>query len=160
MTVIGCKIGKPKNEPNGRPQYYVSECPESKRQFLVEHGKDNNIAELTMENAEIIRRLFLPSDNKSTGHKRKSDLLEFLEEEYKRYRTEILHLHPDEPESDNDFVTFDMAKNEFLESLWDVIHQHFADNDICRHCNASDNDSPQKDKKGDCGFCEHNYRNK
>ena len=38
-------------------QYYVSECPETNRQFLVESGKDGNIVELTSDNVKAIRAI-------------------------------------------------------------------------------------------------------
>lgn len=66
--------------------------------------------------------------------RRSADLIEFLQAEYKRYRTEILPLHPDNRKStcgemiDAQFQEYDTDKNEFLESLWDVISQHFDDN--------------------------------
>ena len=123
------------DKPNGRPQYYVSECPDTKRQFLVEHGRDNNLVELTMQNAEIIRRRFLQTRTPDGDARRKTDLLAFLQAEHKRYRTEILPQHPDaDGDGDmsdemfcNEYQNFDDQKNEFLESLWDVISQHFAD---------------------------------
>ncbi len=120
---------KPDNEPNGKPQYYVSVCPDTNQQFLVEHGKDNNICELTMENAETIRRQFLHTNKPTQGKSRRaSDLLAFLAEEHKRYRTEIEPMIPvDGSDYDSRLEDFDDAKNEFLESLWDVISQHFDD---------------------------------
>jgi len=38
-----------------KPTYYVSECPDTGRQFLVQEGKDGNILELTLENIEKIK---------------------------------------------------------------------------------------------------------
>ena len=65
------------------------------------------------------------SDNK-TG----ADLLEHLKEECVRYKAEILPLYPaygQRSEFADSFENFDEAKNEFLESLWDVIYQYFTD---------------------------------
>ena len=63
--------------------------------------------------------------------RRKTDLMAFLSDEVKRYKAEILPLIPDEDAdtetSDNSYMEFDETKNEFLESLWDVISQHFDD---------------------------------
>lgn len=59
-----------------------------------------------------------------------SDLMAGLREEYERYRTEIEPLYPsDNPDDDSygAYDQYDAEKNEFLESLWDVISQHFAD---------------------------------
>lgn len=123
----------PENKPNGRPQYYVSECPATKRQFLVEHGRDNNLVELTMENAETIRRFFVAVDTPTGNARRKADLYDRLAAEYKRFGAEIASLHPGNRESvsgqqeDYQFQEYDNKKNEFLESLWDVISQHFDD---------------------------------
>ena len=57
-------------------------------------------------------------------------LLDFLQTSYNEYKADVLplcpapnewkHFHHKEQE-------FDHAKNEFLESLWDVIRQHFDD---------------------------------
>lgn len=57
--------------------------------------------------------------------RRKEDLLAFLAEQAKHYKAEILPQYPTE-EMDS-FEEFDMAKNEFLESLWDVVKQYFDD---------------------------------
>lgn len=59
-----------------------------------------------------------------------------LREQAREYKENILPLHPDNPalrfghpdEIDDSFETYDSEKNEFLESLWDVIYQHFTDN--------------------------------
>jgi hypothetical protein len=64
---------------------------------------------------DVIEHIAEPSDNQK--------LLAFLADEYNRYHTEIVPLLSDA----NDFESFDEAKNEFLESLWDVVSQHFAD---------------------------------
>lgn len=93
--------------PNGRPLYYVSECPDTGQQFLVQYGVDNNIIELTLENVKIF------------------GLIPFLVEQAEHYRAEILPLYPSPPHSLCDFESFDLARNEFLESLWDVIQEHF-----------------------------------
>jgi len=119
--------GKPTNPPNGRPQYYVSVCPDTSKQFLVEHGKDGNLVELTMENAEIIRRLFLPTTTPTGQSRRQEDLMAFLADEYKRYGTLIQPLYPSDKDADAGFENFDAEKNEFLENLWDTIQQHFDD---------------------------------
>ncbi len=58
-----------------------------------------------------------------------------LREQAREYKANILPLHPDNPDSrfghpyeiDDSFETFDSAKNEFLENVWDVIYQHFVD---------------------------------
>lgn len=48
-------------------------------------------------------------------------LLAFLKEQYEHYHAEVLPFYAvNEDMADN-------AKNEFLESLWDVINQHFDD---------------------------------
>ena len=52
-------------------------------------------------------------------------LLAFLADEHKRYLAEIMPLHPGNV--DISFYEYDAAKNEFLESLWDAISQHFDD---------------------------------
>ena len=115
-----------------RPLYYVTECPDTNRQFLVEKGVDNNIAELTMENVRAIKALFRQMPNTSGKHRRGDDLLAFLADEHKRYMAEIQTLAPS-PAIWQDFNVkeqeFDEAKNEFLESLWDVIQQHFEDDE-------------------------------
>ena len=57
-------------------------------------------------------------------------LLAGLQESYNEYCKDILPLHPDNTGNDNyndDYEAYDTAKNEFLESLWDVIQQHFDD---------------------------------
>lgn len=114
---------------DGRPQYYVSTCPDTNRQFLVERGKncDKTIVELTTENVEVIRRQFLHTETPAGKFRRQSDLMTFLAKAYRRYNAEILPLSP--------YVInispyeFDEAKSGFLESLWDVISQHFKDKD-------------------------------
>ncbi len=60
-----------------------------------------------------------------------SVLVAHLREQDEHYRTVIQPLYPDtetypDDGSDN-FEDFDAARNEFLESLWDVVGQHFAD---------------------------------
>jgi hypothetical protein len=45
------------------PQYYVSECPETGRQFLVQSRKDGNIIELTLANVSVIAAA--PSHNEA-----------------------------------------------------------------------------------------------
>lgn len=56
-------------------------------------------------------------------------LLDFLQTEFKNYQKNVLPLHPDNPAKsdamDEDYEAFDNAKNNFLESLWDVITEHF-----------------------------------
>lgn len=62
-------------------------------------------------------------------------LLDFLQTSYNEYQKNILPLMPDNVDAadfdnydiDEGYRTFDEVKNEFLESLWDVISQHFAD---------------------------------
>lgn len=54
-------------------------------------------------------------------------LLNFLKEQYTEYQENVLPLTPDGSSDDDDYRTFDEAKNEFLESLWDVVQQHFDD---------------------------------
>lgn len=93
-------------KPKPETQYYVSECPETHQQFLVQTGKDGNIIELTSDNICGM------------------GLLPFLKEQYDDYQKNILP--HDDLSSDNE-ADFDDAKNEFLESLWDVINQHFDD---------------------------------
>jgi hypothetical protein len=44
-----------------KPKYYISECPETGRQFLVESGKDGNIIELTAVNIKKIRKIAIAS---------------------------------------------------------------------------------------------------
>lgn len=92
-------------------QYYVSECPDTKQQFLVETGKDGNIIELTSDNVHAM------------------GLLESLKASYNEYKKDVLPLVPDlySDHEDDEYRTFDEAKNDFLESLWDVIQQHFDD---------------------------------
>lgn len=97
-------------------EYYVSECPDTGREFLVQTGKDGNIAELTSDNVHAM------------------GLLNFLQEQYKHYQSEVLPLMPDfgvigVEDAEDDYMMFDGLKNEFLESLWDVISQHFDDAD-------------------------------
>ena len=41
-----------------RPHFYVSTCPDTGRQFLVEHGKDNNIVELSAPNVTFMKWAF------------------------------------------------------------------------------------------------------
>lgn len=99
---------KPKSESEPKlktenPQYYVSECPDTKRQFLVQTGKDGNIIELTSDNIHGMK------------------LLEFLKEQHIEYQENILSFYAVNEDMADD------AKNEFLESLWDVIQQHFDD---------------------------------
>lgn len=48
-------------------------------------------------------------------------LLEFLAEQYKEYQENILPFYAESED------LADAAKDEFLESLWDVIQQHFDD---------------------------------
>lgn len=91
-----------------KAQYYVSECPDTKRQFLVQTGKDGNIVELTSDNISAM------------------GLVPFLAEQWKYCRKHILSLVPN-LYADDDYEKFDAAKDEFLESLWDVISQHFDD---------------------------------
>lgn len=114
-----------------RPQYYVSECPDTHRQFLVEQGQDNNIAELSIENVRQIRDLFRPITKTSGPARRQDDLFAFLVEQAKHYKAEILPLYPADDEhfdTTYDFLTYDEAKTDFLDSLWDVILQHLTDN--------------------------------
>lgn len=59
-------------------------------------------------------------------------LLDFLQTSYNEYQADVLPLVPDlyetnADESADEYEAFDLAKNEFLESLWDVISQHFDD---------------------------------
>lgn len=59
-------------------------------------------------------------------------LLAFLADEHKRYDADIKPLMPNFSDvgiddAEDDYRTFDDARNEFLESLWDVIGQHFDD---------------------------------
>lgn len=61
--------------------------------------------------------------------RRQEDLLAFLADEHKRYRAEILPLHPDVDEDCSCFSQYDIDKSDFLEALWDVISQHFDDRD-------------------------------
>lgn len=42
---------------NKKPIYYVSVCPDTGKQFLVEVGKDNNIIELTAKTIKIIKAI-------------------------------------------------------------------------------------------------------
>ena len=88
---------------NLKALYYVSECPDTGREFLVQSGKDGNIVELTSDNVYAM------------------GLLGFLQEQYSEYKQNILPFY-----AVNEDMA-DTAKNEFLESLWDVISQHFAD---------------------------------
>lgn len=58
------------------------------------------------------------SDDLSNEPRRRvDDLLAHLLEQAKEYKANVLPLYP----SDD----FDEAKNELLESVWDVIYQHF-----------------------------------
>jgi hypothetical protein len=69
-------------------------------------------------------------DHKSKG-RRKSDFMAGLKLEYDRYRTEILPLYPsdkEQAENADSYEKFDIAKEDFLEALWDVISQYFDDN--------------------------------
>ena len=79
-----------------------------------------------------------PASSEPVRHGRRkddADLIPFLADEFKRYNTQIRPLHPDNRESkstcgeiiDDQFQEFDIAKEDFLESLWDVISQHFED---------------------------------
>lgn len=43
--------------PEENSQYYVSECPDTKQQFLCIAGQDGNIIELTKANACLIGEL-------------------------------------------------------------------------------------------------------
>lgn len=66
----------------------------------------------------------------SNEKRRKEDLLAHLLEQAKEYKANVLPLYPSDDEPDSvttDFSEFDEAKNELLESLWDVIYQHFSD---------------------------------
>lgn len=54
-------------------------------------------------------------------------LLAFLQEQYAEYQDNILPICSQSSQSDDAGYEFDDAKNEFLESLWDVIKQHFDD---------------------------------
>lgn len=59
------------------------------------------------------------------------ELIAYLAEEAKEYKENILPLLDAKNNFENpDFVEFDEAKNEFLESLWDVIYQTFLDGDL------------------------------
>jgi len=80
-----------------------------------------------LENRRVFQKMLLdamPTPNTSGKHRRKEDLLAFLSDEHKRYRAEILPLYPDDSDICNiigDYEEYDDAKNEFLESLCDVI---------------------------------------
>lgn len=115
------------SKPNGKPQYYVLTCPDTNKQFLVEHGKDcdKTIVELTMENVETIRRQFLHKETPTGKFRRQADLMSFLADEFKSYQAKIQPLYPANLPDDIDYREYDKAKTEFLESLWDVISQHF-----------------------------------
>lgn len=73
--------------------------------------------------AETIRRQFLHKETPTGKFRRQGDLMKFLQDEYKRY-PKVLPLYPSD---DEDFEAYDDAKTDFLESLWDVISQHFDD---------------------------------
>ena len=93
-------------------QHYVSECPDTKRQFLVQTGKDGNIVELTSDNISAM------------------GLVPFLAEQYKHYQKTILPFcsgFTGTSDNETEFSDYDNLKNDFLESLWDVISQHFDD---------------------------------
>jgi len=53
-------------------------------------------------------------------------LLAYIKEQVRHYRAEILPLYPSS-DDESDSGPFDEAKNEFLESLWDIVCQHFDD---------------------------------
>jgi len=79
-----------------KAQYYVSECPDTKRQFLVESGKDGNIIELTSDNVSAM------------------GLVPFLVEQWKYCQKYILSLVPN-LYADDDYEKFDAAKDEFFD---------------------------------------------
>jgi hypothetical protein len=57
-------------------------------------------------------------------------LLAFLSASYAEYSRDILPLMPKNVHcNDVDYKAFDAAKNDFFEALWDVISQHFSDDD-------------------------------
>lgn len=69
-------------------------------------------------------------ENENTmGFKQKNEnakLLDFLQTSCNEYQENILPLVPElYPAEGNDYVEFDAAKNEFLESVWDAIYRHF-----------------------------------
>lgn len=53
-----------------------------------------------------------------------------LREQAQKYKENILPLYPNDSYlvATQNHIDFDEAKYEFLESLWDVIYQHFTDN--------------------------------
>jgi hypothetical protein len=65
-------------------------------------------------------------DKEDRENTKRQDLLDFLASEHKRYNTEIQPLYPNE-NGDCDYTVFDESKTDFLEDLWDVISQHFDD---------------------------------
>ena len=114
----------------------ISDAYSSLRPILTRHGmylldcsvkKFASCCHYLESNIMVIKRGDNKIDHTNKG-RRKTDLLAFLSDEHKRYCAEILPLHPDtEHGSDNGFEIFDIAKEDFLESLWDVICQHFDD---------------------------------
>lgn len=70
------------------------------------------------------------SRNETGQARRQDNLLAFLADEHKRYMAEIQTLAPSPAEwrhYHSKEQEFDDARKEFLESLWDVIEQHFDD---------------------------------
>lgn len=91
-------------------------------------------------------------------------LLDFLKTEYSDYKENILPLFA----SAEDMA--DVAKNDFLENLWDVISQHFDDaaaaaEDHCPKCGGSDLWYGDRTWHGDqfeqettCNVCEFEFQ--
>lgn len=82
-------------------------------------------AKMPSENGIDRDKLIAESARHLAGTDENEKLLAFLADEHKRFNAEIVPLIP--ADELDDFQEYDEAKNEFLESLWDVIQQHFDD---------------------------------